>query len=81
MDVIVTPSPGSKKVWIMTDRLGRTLGQIARTRDGEFVITAEDTSPEGPLSKMKAVPASLEAAMDEVTRALRGVCQLSSKEG
>jgi hypothetical protein len=39
MDVIVSPAPGSTKVWNLTDRLGRNVGEIVRTAGDEFVIT------------------------------------------
>jgi hypothetical protein len=81
MDVLVSPAPGSAKVWNLTDRLGRTVGQITYVAENRFVISASETGPDAPLSNMEPVQPSLEAAMDEVAKRLRGVCQLSSEQG
>jgi hypothetical protein len=81
MDVLVSPAPASAKVWILKDRLGRTLGQISYVAENRFVISASDTEPDAPLSKVEAVQPSLEAAMDEVAKRLRGVCQLTGEQG
>ena len=81
MDVLVSPVPGSAKVWILKDRLGRILGQISYVAENRVVISASDTEPDVPLSKVEAVQPSLEAAMDEVAKRLRGVCQLTGEQG
>jgi hypothetical protein len=81
MDVLVSPAPASAKVWILKDRLGRILGQISYVAENRFVISASETGPDAPLSKMEAIQPSLEAAMDEVAKRLKGVCQLSSEPG
>jgi hypothetical protein len=81
VDVVVSPALGQRKVWTLTDRLGRTVGQISYVAENKFVISASETGPDAPLSKMEAVQPSLEAAMDEVAMRLRGVCQLSSEQG
>ena len=81
MDVLVSPTPGVPKVWNLIDRLGRTVGQIANTAENRFVIIPAETGPDAPLSKMEALQPSLEAALDEVAKRLRGVCQLSGQEG
>ena len=81
MDVLVSPAPGPDKVWNLTDRLGRTVGQISYVAENKFVISASDTGPDAPLSNMEALQPSLEAAMDEVAKRLKGVCQLSSEPG
>ena len=81
MDVLVSPAPGEEKVWNVTDRLGRAVGQISYVAESKFIITAAEIGPDAPLSKMEALQPSLEAAMDEVAKRLRGVCQLSSQEG
>jgi hypothetical protein len=81
MDVLVSPVPGSGKVWNLTDRLGRTVGQITHISENKFVISASGTGPDAPLSQMEALQPSLEAAMDEVAKRLKGVCQLSSEQG
>jgi hypothetical protein len=81
MDVLVSPAPGSEKVWNLTDRLGRTVGQITHVSKTKFVIIASDTGPDAPLSQMEAVQPSLNAAMDEVAKRLKGVCQLSGEQG
>jgi len=81
MDVLVSPAPGEEKVWNLTDRLGRAVGQISYVAESKFIITAAEIGPDAPLSKMEALQPSLEAAMDEVAKRLRGVCQLSSQEG
>ena len=81
MDVLVSPAPGEEKVWNVTDRLGRAVGQISYVAESKFIITAAEIGPDAPLSKMEALQPSLEAAMDEDAKRLRGVCQLSSQEG
>jgi len=81
MDVLVSPAPGEEKVWNLTDRLGRAVGQISYVAESKFIITAAEIGPDAPLSKMEALQPSLEAAMDEVAKRLRGVCQSSSQEG
>jgi len=81
MDVLVSPAPGEEKVWNVTDRLGRAVGQISYVAESKFIITAAEIGPDAPLSEMEALQPSLEAAMDEVAKRLRGVCQLSSQEG
>jgi hypothetical protein len=81
MDVLVSPAPGPAKVWNLRDRLGRTVGQITCVAENRFVISASETGPDAPLSNMEALQPSLEAAMDEVTKRLKGVCQLSSEQG
>ena len=80
MDVIVTPAPGPRKVWTLTDRLGREVGRITRSAEGEFVIAAADTRSNAPLAKAQTVQPSLEAAMDEVAKCLKGACQFSGPE-
>ena len=81
MDVLVSPALGPEKVWYLTDRLGRTVGQITQISENKFVISASETGPDAPLSNMEALQPSLEAAMDEVAKRLKGVCQLSSEQG
>jgi hypothetical protein len=81
MDVLVSPAPASAKVWILKDRLGRILGQISYVAENRFVISASDTGPDAPLCQMEALQPSLEAAMDEVAKRLRGVCQLTGEQG
>jgi hypothetical protein len=81
MDVLVSPVPGSAKVWNLTDRLGRTVGQITQISENKFVISASETGPDAPLSNMEALQPSLEAAMDEVAKRLKGVCQLTGEQG
>ena len=81
MDVLVSPAPASAKVWILKDRLGRTVGQITQISENKFVISASETGPDAPLSQMEALQPSLEAAMDEVAKRLKGVCQLTGEQG
>jgi hypothetical protein len=80
MDVIVTPVPGPEKIWTLTDRLGRAVGEITRSTEDQFIITAAHTGPDAPLAKMSAVHPSLDAAMNALAKCLKGVCQLSSME-
>ncbi|WP_147707449.1 hypothetical protein [Microvirga massiliensis] len=80
MDVLVTPSPGPRKAWDLTDRLGRKVGQIISSAEDEFIITAAETRLDAPLSKAQRIQPSLDAAMDEIAKCLRGVCQFSRKE-
>ncbi len=76
MDVLVSPAPGEVKVWNLTDRLGRKVGQISQVAENRFAIIAAELGPNGPLSKMEAVQPSLATAMDQVEKCLRGTCQL-----
>jgi hypothetical protein len=78
MDVIVSPAPGSTKVWNLTDRLGRNVGQIVRTAGNEFVITPANTRLDAPLSSVDASQPSLDAAMNEIAKHLKGACQFTS---
>jgi hypothetical protein len=80
MDVIVTPAPGPQKGWTLTDRLGRKVGRITRSAAGAFVIVAADTRFDAPLASAQTVQPSLDAAMDEVAKCLKGTCQFSSPE-
>ena len=77
MDVIVSLVPGPTEVWNLTDRLGRSIGQIRRKAENEFVIAAADNRPEAPLARIEAVQPSLDAAMDLIGKCLKGVCQRS----
>jgi len=81
MDVIVTPARGPRKVWTLKDRLGRKVGRITRAAEGEFIITAVNTRFDAPLANAQTDQPSLDAAMDEVAKCLKGVCQFSSPEG
>ena len=76
MDVLVAPAPGEEKVWNLTDRLGRKVGQISQVAGNRFVIIAAEMGANAPLSKMDSLQPSLDAAMDEVQKCLRGTCQL-----
>ena len=78
MDVIVSPAPGSTKVWNLTDRLGQNVGQIIRTAGDEFVVTPANPRLDGPLFNADVVQPSLDAAMNEIAKRLRGACQFSS---
>ena len=78
MDVIVSPAPDSTKVWNLTDRLGRNCGQIVRTEGNEFVITPANPRMDGPLFNADAVQPSLDAAMNEIAKRLKGTCQFSN---
>ena len=80
MDVIVTPASGPREVWTLTDRLGRKVGEVTCSAEGEFVITAADTRSNAPLAKISAVQPSLDAALDAVASCLKGICQFSSAE-
>ena len=79
MDVLVSPAPREEKVWNLTDRLGRKVGQISQVAVDRFVITAAQIGPDAPLATMEALQPSLEAAMDEVAKCLRGICQLAGE--
>ena len=78
MDVLVSPAPGEARVWNLTDRLGRTVGQISCLSKDRFVIIAAEIGHDSPLSKMEAAQPSLEAAMDEVAKRLKGAYHLLS---
>ena len=79
MDVIVSPAPGSTKVWNLMDRLGRNVGQIVRTAGDEFVINPANTRLDAPLSNADASQPSLDAAMNEIAKHLKGACQFSGE--
>ena len=79
MDVVVSPAPDAANVWKLTDRLGRKCGQIVRTDKSEFVITPASSRVDGPLFNADVVQPSLDAAMNEIAKRLRGACQFSSK--
>ena len=76
MDVLVSPAPGEDRVWNLTDRLGRKVGHISHVAENRFVIIPAEIGPSAPLSKIEAVQPSLDAAMDQVEKCLRGTCQL-----
>jgi hypothetical protein len=80
MDVLVSPAPGEPKVWTLTDRLGRPVGQISSVAENRFIITAAEIGPDAPLSKIEALQPSLQAAMDEIAKRLKGVCQFSNQK-
>jgi len=42
MDVLVSPAPDEEKVWNLTDRLGRKVGQISQVAEDKFVVRAPD---------------------------------------
>ena len=77
MDVIVSLAHDSTNVWNLTDRLGRNVGQIVRTTGNEFVITPASTWQDAPISKTDAVQPSLDAAMSQIAKHLKGACQYS----
>ena len=81
MDVIVTPEPGLRTVWTLTDRLGRKVGQITRSTEDEFLIAAADPRFGALLAKIGVVYPSLNAALDAVAKCLKRVCQFSGLEG
>ena len=78
MDVVVSPAPDATNVWNLTDRLGRNCGQIVRTEKSEFVITPANPRMDGPLFNADAVQPSLDAAMNEIAKRLKGACQFSN---
>ena len=78
MDVVVSPAPDATNVWNLTDRLGRNCGQIVRTEGNEFVITPANPRVDGPLFNADAVQPSLDAAMNEIAKRLKGACQFSN---
>jgi hypothetical protein len=80
MDVVVSRAPGSQTIWNLTDRLGRRVGQITRSAESRFIIAAADSAPDGPLARIAAAQPSLDAAMDEVAKHLKGACQFSSEQ-
>ncbi len=81
MDVVVTFVSGPQRTWNLNDRLGRTVGSIAQSDEGQFVITFADPTADGPLSAIDAVQPSLNTAMDAIARRLKGACPLSGDEG
>ena len=81
MDVVVTPASGARNTWSLTDRLGRTVGNIAQSDEGKFVIAFAVPVPSGPVPAIDTVQPTLDAAMDAIALRLKGACQLSSTEG
>jgi hypothetical protein len=75
MDVVVTPSAGRKGRWQLEDRLRRKLGEITQVRPDHFIIRP---NPDGSLSQVSVGPyATLDDAMDGISRATNAECQLS----
>ena len=77
VDVVVMPASGRKGLWQLEDRLRRKLGEITEVRPHHFVI---HPNPDGSLSQVSVGPyATLDDAMDGITRATHAECQLASK--
>lgn len=74
MDIVVTPDP-DETAWMLTDLLGRPMGQVSQDVAGAFRLV---TAGQG-LETMKAMKhgpfASLDAALAEIERFTRGSCR------
>lgn len=78
MDITVSERP-NEAAWLLTDLLGRSMGEITEETPGEFRIVAAGQALE-TMRDMKHGPFfSLDAALAEIERFTRGVCRRVSK--
>ena len=76
MDVVVTPADNKPDTWMLSDRLGRTVGEIHRASNGQVVVQSE---PKSALSGLRGnLYGSLDDAMSAIATHMKGECQLSS---
>ncbi len=79
VDVVVTPGELEPGTWMLTDRLGRSLGTVAEASPSLFVLNADRHSE---LSRMRTTDfPSLNEAMSAIAKHMKGECQLSSGNG
>ncbi|MDA9494808.1 hypothetical protein XI08_38210 [Bradyrhizobium sp. CCBAU 11361] len=72
MDVIVTPAEGGT-VWRLADLLGRSMGRITASAPRQFMIHPEGRASETMAGIQQGPHASLDAALAEIERHIRGV--------
>ena len=78
MDVILTPASPARSEWVLTDRLGRSLGRIHKTDQAEtFEIEAKDGTA---LKGIGVIHPSLDAAMSAIANRMDGACSLDSQD-
>ena len=78
MDVVLTPTGTAGNAWSLSDRLGRTLGEITKSEQSDvFVIMPR---PEGTLQTVKSTHASLDEAMSAIAKVMNGACTLDSQD-
>jgi hypothetical protein len=80
MDVVVSRTPGGALAWDLTDLLGRPLGQATEARGRQFFI---DLNERGHILLPNAnlgPHASLDAALSEIEKHMRGVCRRAPEE-
>ena len=74
MDITVTQRP-DEAVWLLTDLLGRPMGEIIEHPAGEFRLAAAGQALE-TMKAMKHGPfPSLDAALTEIERFTRSACR------
>ena len=78
MDVVVTPMGSEGVSWSLKDRLGRTIGSIARSTDAKtFEVSPE---PDGGFKTVERAHPSLDDAMTAIAKHMRGACSLDSQD-
>lgn len=77
MDITVTQSPDDT-VWLLSDLLGRPMGEITQNPEGEFRFAGAGQALE-TMKAMKHGPfPSLDAALAEIERFTRSACRRAS---
>ena len=81
MDVMVRPtSTRGKNTWVLTDLLGRSLGQIAEVSGPQFFI---DLSQRGRELMARLAPGphpSLDAALAEIEKHTHGIATIALED-
>lgn len=79
MDITVTQK-ADEAAWLLTDLLGRSMGEVVEERAGEFRIVAAGQALE-TMKAMKHGPFhSLDAALAEIERFTRSACRRVSQK-
>lgn len=84
MDITVTPKAADKpgeNIWILTDLLGRSMGEVSEREDGGFQISPAGRALETMKSMRHGPYASLDAALAEIERFTRGTCRRVAPTG
>jgi hypothetical protein len=77
VDVIVIAAQGGT-VWHLTDLLGRSMGNVREGASRQFMIYPEGHAFETMAEIHRGPYASLDAALAEIERHIRGVCRRST---
>jgi hypothetical protein len=78
LDIIVTSAP-DETAWLLTDLLGRPMGQVKQDDAGAFRLVTAGQALE-TMKAMKHGPfASLDAALAEIERFTRGSCRRAAE--